>query len=400
MSATRRSFLSYGILTLVGGCGATLNDVSGDGANGPESEFPARAGYLTVKLDSPDLFGDRNVAMGTKAVVLHSVTLTASPDQDLTVSSAMSTLMVTSWKSGQPVAAAPSALGNFRLQVGSTFYTGDIGYIKIPGLGNFSGPLTNLYDDFGKSLVIPKGQSRQVKLVADVSLWAELAGTMLYDHDSLIHAQAMLTGFTYQRPGSTVNVPVSVPLAPSNQYSLYRSTLRVQDAAAGLSPTMFGSAVRVLALTFAAAPQAEAIVYGLLVNWHLDNVRANGATLPYKIYMADPPSPNGLVLVGAGSLDVVPTGITGSYKDIFMSRLGLVKDFPVMGIKIPAGESRAFFVEFNTTAAFSPPLMGHAVLGAKLLGWTWSDGTFGSPTPALSFPGQFDPVLVERVIKG
>lgn len=396
MATTRRSFLSYGALILAGGCGATLNEVSGDGTE-EQPGSPAHDGYLTVKLDNPDLFGDRNVAMGTKAVVLHSVTLTASPDQDLVVSSAMSTLMVASWKSGQPVAAVPSALGNFRLQVGSTFYTGDVGYIKIPGIGNFSGPLTNLYDDFGKSLIIPKGQSRQVKLVADVSLWAELAGTRLYDSESLIHAQAMLTGFTYQRPGSTASIPV--PLAPSNQYSLYRSTLRVQDTAVGLSTTIFGAAVRVLALTFTAAPQAEATVYGLLVNWHLDNVRANGATLPYKVYMVDPPSPNGLVLVGGGNIDVLPTGTTGSYKDIFMSRLGLVKDFPVMGIKIPAGESRVFFVEFNTATAFSPPLMGHALLGAKLLGWTWSDGTFGSPTPALSFPGQFDPVLVERTIK-
>lgn len=381
-------------------CSATVNTVS-EPEDARGSHSPVHDGYLTAVPSDQSLFGDRRVAMGTKDIQLANISLHASSDHDLKITGMTYRLLTFSWKPEAPTYSAPNTLLNLRLRIGLKDYTGYLNVTAGPGTGVFNNTLTNITDTAGNFPCVPLGQTEKIDVRADVNTWPNL--TPFYDGEWRIRTQVFITGFTYRQPGSTKDIILPVENAGSNNYGIYRSILEVNDTKpsaiqGGLSTVVFGKDIAVMAQTFTASPQGDITLHGLLSEWYLEKVRQTGNALPYWVYLVNPSPLTGVSLVSSGDTDVVPTGTSGTFRNILSAKLAEMGRSPAEGIKIPAGTSRILITVFDTTAAFSREANTPATLGAKLLGWSWSDGTLGSPVPVLSFPEQFDLPLSYHII--
>lgn len=395
---TRRGFLGFGALVMVSSCETPSSSTSTTADRLPTSD-----GYVCAEEDNPALFGERDIAMGTPRVLLASALLTASGDQELTINAMAFGYTAVSWKFGEPSRAALSVFTDFRLSVDTVEYTGTLQIGTGQEVGRITGTISSFATSTGEKLIIPQNQTKRVDFLATVARWTDISLAGIYSNEWRIRAEAEILSFTYRRPNATTDHLLSGNFL-HNTYALYRSTLHVADVKASdipgrsqLTDLFKEYEVRIMAQTFTASPQGDVRVYGLLSEWQLENAEPILSFMPYRIYMLDPLSVSGVQLIGFGDADVVSAGTPGSFKNILNSAISLPGTPSTAGIKIPAGTNCTIITAFKVGVAFSR-VTARSTLRTKLMGWMWSDGTRGAPTPVLSFPGPFDPILSYQTI--
>ncbi len=333
-----------------------------------------------------------HVAMGLTNVKLGTYQLSASTNEDIKVTDL--TLRVTSTNSNSVL--APQSFVNYRLVANGITY-GQATNINASASASPFELVWSGLNNAGNFLIVPKGGTVNVDVIADVNTWDNLQSVSGLHTDLYNAATAVrVATVTYQGAASSV-VGNATSTAGGNTFNVFRSTLSAAAASSipgGYSTNVLSSEVKTSGYTFTAAAQGDATLRRISFSYFFTGVVSTSPTATYTIYMTNPSSPGSVGdLVATGTISLA-SSFSGTVTNLGLALPGSASG---SGVKIAGGASgaRTLIIAFTGTAFESKPNVTGKSAGTQLVNWGWDDLTRGVTTPV-----DADPQLVISPING